>query len=257
MGIISMYVKDLTIDGLKLTKDDISKGMVSNAADAMHLVATKGKLEIKNCIVEGMIDDALNIHTLFYEAESANGTTLQVFRHQRSHCLNTHFTLFGIGDKIAVYKGQSLELKQTATITDIKQIDSQYMCFTTDIPLENVEKGDLIENLSTQPEVHIHNCFFGKSNTHLRIQTRGKTSIYMLYSEVCEHHSLGCSLSCIKTLSDKSDLLILQKFLWHLRNDSLNLLIVNKTIEVHQHLDSNLVVAVLLCCLKVELLILL
>ena len=177
MGIISMYVQNLTIDGLNLTKDEKSKGMVTNAADAMHLVATKGKLEIKNCTVEGMIDDALNIHTLFYEAESADGNTLKVYRHQRSHCLNTHFKLFGIGDKIAVYKGQSLELKQTATITGITQIDSQYMEFATDIPLENVEKGDIVENLSTQPEVHIHNCTFGKSNTHLRIQTRGKTVI--------------------------------------------------------------------------------
>ena len=172
-----MVMQNLTIDGLNLTKDEKSKGMVTNAADAMHLVATKGKLEIKNCTVEGMIDDALNIHTLFYEAESAYGKTLKVYRHQRSHCLNTHFKLFGIGDKIAVYKGQSLELKQTATITGITQIDSQYMDFTTDIPLENVEKGDIVENLSTQPEVHIHNCTFGKSNTHLRIQTRGKTVI--------------------------------------------------------------------------------
>lgn len=177
MGILSMYVKDLFIDGLKLTRDELSKGMVTNAADAMHLVANKGKLEIKNSIVEGMVDDALNIHTLFYEAVSAENNKFIAYRHPHSHGQNTYYTIFGKGDTIAVYKGKSLELRQTAKITDINIIDSQFIEFTTDVPLENVEKGDLVENLSTQPEVYIHDCIFGKSNTHLRLQTRGKTVI--------------------------------------------------------------------------------
>ncbi len=177
MGIISMYAKDLVIDGLKLTKDERSHGMVTNAADAMHLVANKGKIEIKNCLVEGMVDDALNIHTLYYEAESAEGNTLHAYRHPHSHSQNTYYQIFGVGDKIAVYKGQSLELRQTATITDINLINGQYIDFITDTALEDIQKGDLIENLSTQPEVYIHDCTFGKANTHLRLQTRGDTLI--------------------------------------------------------------------------------
>lgn len=177
MGIISMYVKDLIIDGLKLTADKHSHGIVTNSADAMHLVANKGILEIRNCLIEGMTDDALNIHSLFYESVSAEGNILHAYRHPHSHGQNTYYKIFGIGDTIAIYKGRSLELKQTAQITDIKIIDSQYIDFTTDIPIENVQEGDIIENLSTQPEVHIHDCFFGKANTHLRLQTRGKTLI--------------------------------------------------------------------------------
>lgn len=177
MGIISMYAKDIVIDGLKLTRDELSHGMVTNAADAMHLVASKGKIEIKNCIVEGMVDDALNIHNLYYEAESSEGNILHAYRHPHSHSQNTYYQIFGVGDKIAVYKGQSLELRQTAVITDVKLINGQYVDFTTDVVLEGVQKGDLIENLSTQPEVYVHDCFFGKANTHLRFQTRGKTLV--------------------------------------------------------------------------------
>jgi len=43
--------------------------------------------------------------------------------------------------------------------------------------VSGIEAGDTIENLSTQADLHIKNCRFGKAMTHLRLQTRGKVLI--------------------------------------------------------------------------------
>lgn len=184
MGILSMYTENLTIDGLKLTKDENSHGIITNAADAMHLISTKGKLTVVNSQVEGMVDDALNIHNNFYQAEEIKGNTVKVYRTAQSHMVSEYYQNFGIGDKVAVYKGSTLELKAEAVIKNIEILDCCYALWELDKELEGIEKGDLIENLSTQPEVLVENCSFGKSNTHLRIQTRGKTVIRNCVTEL-------------------------------------------------------------------------
>ncbi|MBE6731846.1 MAG: hypothetical protein E7564_09175 [Ruminococcaceae bacterium] len=184
MGILSMYTENLTIDGLRLTRDEKSHGIITNAADAMHLISSKGKLIIKNSQVEGMVDDALNIHNNFYQAEEINANKLKVFRTAQSNMVNEYYKNFGIGDTVAVYKGSTLELKAEAVIKNIEILDRCYAVWELDKELADVEKGDIIENLSTQPQVLVENCSFGKSNTHLRIQTRGKTVIRNCVTEL-------------------------------------------------------------------------
>ena len=123
MGILSMYTENLTIDGLRLTRDEKSHGIITNAADAMHLISSKGKLIIKNSQVEGMVDDALNIHNNFYQAEEINANKLKVFRTAQSNMVNEYYKNFGIGDTVAVYKGSTLELKAEAVIKNIEILD--------------------------------------------------------------------------------------------------------------------------------------
>ena len=177
MGILSMYTENLTIDGLKLTRDEKSHGIITNSADAMHLVASKGKIIVRNSIVEGMIDDAFNSHNNYFIVEKTEGNKLFVHKDPCSHMINMYYKSFDIGDDIAIYNGSALEVKENAVIENIEIIDDYYAVFTLNKELSNLNKGDLIENLSTQPEILIENNSFGKSNTHLRIQTRGKTII--------------------------------------------------------------------------------
>lgn len=177
MGVLGMYTENLTLDRLTLTCDELSHGIVTNEADAMHLVACRGKLIIKNSVIEGMIDDALNVHSNFYLVSGVRGSTISAYKVKESHCLDANFKVFGIGDEIAVYRGHTMERKAVCRITDIRILDNYNVEFDTDAALPSVEGGDIIENLSAQPELIIQNCRFGKANTHLRIQTRGKSVI--------------------------------------------------------------------------------
>lgn len=170
MGILTFYVENLYLDHLIFTYDKKSIGIITNSADGIHAVALKGELILKDCIIEGTIDDALNIHSNFFGFEKGEGKKL--YAKKIGH-MNDDDRLFWNGDKILIHRGHSLENVTEYIIEKVEYIgDSRYI-FTVDREVENHTEGDLIENMSTKVNVTIKNCRFGKSNTHLRFQTRG------------------------------------------------------------------------------------
>ena len=177
MGIIAMYTENLTLDALKLYHDGRSHGLATNAADAVHLAACKGKITIKNSVFENMTDDAVNIHTNFVSVLSGDENKIRVLKNPASHCLDAYFQKHGTGDIIAVYNGNTMEKKDEYCLTGCRIIGDCETELIADHDVGKINAGDLIENLSTQPELYITDCVFGKANSHLRIQTRGKTVI--------------------------------------------------------------------------------
>ena len=176
MGVFAMYTENLTIDGLLLKRDELSHGWIANSADAMHLVACIGKLEIKNCDINGTIDDVMNVHSNYLIVKGIDGSTVTAYRYEKSHALTADFKFFDKDDKIAVYFGNSNEKKFETTVKSVSQIDTYNFL----IELQNTEGislGDTIENLRTNPELYMHDCNFGKTNTHMRIQTGAKSLV--------------------------------------------------------------------------------
>lgn len=171
MGIYTYRVENITLDGFRLTHDEKSPCIVANAADAVHSFGTSGKFEIRNSIFEGMIDDAINIHANFRTVARIEGNDLY------THCASCEPQangLYRVGDVIAVYRGKTMEESARYKITAIEVINSDLCKFTLDRPAENHQEGDLIESITANCDVIIENCVFGKANSHLRLQSRGK-----------------------------------------------------------------------------------
>lgn len=177
MGIFALCTENIRLDSYKLYRDEKSHGIVTNSADGVHFVACKGMVHMENCIFEGMIDDALNIHSNFYSTVSGKGNTLVAERSQASHALNAYSQVFHAGDTIAVYNGHTMEEKARFVLRKVKITDRWTVQLETDSTADFIAADDLIENISTNPEILIRNCRFGKANTHLRFQSRGKTVI--------------------------------------------------------------------------------
>ena len=183
MGILGMYSENITLDGLKMFYDERSHGIATNAADAIHLISCRGKVEIVNTVLESMKDDALNIHGNYYTVESVEcGVIHAKIRTdiQKDPGVNAHFKMFDRGDVIAVYDQGTMLEKQRLTVEKVDVTGD----FTADIYIDGegadlsaFQLGDTIENLSIQADLHIKNCRFGKANTHLRLQTRGRILI--------------------------------------------------------------------------------
>lgn len=181
MGIFALGTRNIYLSGLKLFRDHLSHGIVTNSADGIHFVACRGEIRLQDCTFEGMIDDALNIHANYYQCVKADGGLLFAKRSSLSHCLNAYSEVFRKGDTIAVYNGKTLEEKGRCTLTEVNITGRWELTMKTDGLPDDVNEGDLTENLSTNPEIYISRCRFGKANTHLRFQSRGKTVI-----ESCE-----------------------------------------------------------------------
>ncbi|MBQ9085957.1 MAG: hypothetical protein IJY47_02090 [Clostridia bacterium] len=187
MGILGMYSKNITLDGVKYFFDERSHGISTNAADAVHLISCSGKVEIVNSVFEGMKDDALNIHGNYYTVQSVSENIIHAKLNtdiQAHPGVNAHYKMFDKGDTVAIYNGSTTVSKRTMSVEQV-YISGD---FTLDLYVSgntsDLQVGDTIENLSAQADLHIKNCRFGKAGTNLRLQTRGRILI-----EDCE-----CSL---------------------------------------------------------------
>lgn len=174
MGLLAIYTENITAEKYCLINDSLSHGIVANGGDGIHLVNCKGKITLNNCIVEGTVDDALNIHGNFYHTVKADGNLLYAERSAVAHYLDANSDIFAEGDEIAVYKGKTMEEKIRFTVKSVKILDDYNIVIETDKNAEEAVCDDVIENLSTNPDFEFKNCIFGKANSHLRLQSRGK-----------------------------------------------------------------------------------
>ena len=171
MGIYSYRTENINLNGVKFTYDDESPCIVSNAADAIHTFGTSGEFNIKNCIIEGMIDDAINIHSNFRTVDHACENELYS---NIASCEIQAKYLFKPGDNIVVYNGLTLEKAAEYVIEEIEYIDDEIIKLILDRPVQKHNRGDLIEDMSCNCNIKIDNCVIGKANSHLRLQSRGK-----------------------------------------------------------------------------------
>lgn len=180
MGILGMYTENLTLHGVRYTYDERSHGMSSNAADAVHLISTHGVVRMTDCVFEGMKDDALNLHGNYYViTEVTDGAIVAKIPTdvQKSPALNAYFQMFGAGDSLSVCRNSSIEKKTICTVKRVEILDDFHVRIALDGQLDHVRVGDTVENLSSQAELFIKRCRFGKARTHLRLQTGGKIRI--------------------------------------------------------------------------------
>lgn len=171
MGIFLQHVHNVCIDGLKMTYDERSHGLISNEADGLHAVACSGDFVLKNSVIEGTLDDAFNIHGNF--CQFVSGEESRIIVHNGGSA-SSEFRCFDTGDEICIYEGTTLQGGKTYVIRDICNLSPGTKSFTLDRPVESHHKGDIIENLSAYPNVCMDNCSFGKANTHGRFQSRGR-----------------------------------------------------------------------------------
>ena len=181
MGILPFHTENIYIDGLKMTFDERSHGVHSNEADGIHAVACSGDLVLKNSIIEGTMDDALNIHGNFCVFKRSERNKLYADC-KGAACKD--YTLFGTGDKIRVYRGSTMEESGEYMIESIRKLCGTELEFTLDKTVGVHAEGDVIENFSAQPKIFIENCVFGKANTHLRFQSRGEITVRNCVTEL-------------------------------------------------------------------------
>ncbi len=170
MGIFPFHCENILIDGLRMTCDSLSPGFVTNAADGIHAFACSGDFVIRNSVVEGTIDDALNVHSNYYTVKQVSGNTITASTRLEPQ---EYTPLFLPGDRIRLHRGFTMEDTGEYILTDVRPAGEKLVEMVLDREAGNHRENDLIENMSTQCCLHIENCRFGKANTHLRFQTRG------------------------------------------------------------------------------------
>lgn len=95
---------DFTFDHFSICIKDGSQSLKATNADGIHILGLSGSLELKNCHIEGLGDDTLNIHSLAVVVTEVHENSVTVIgREQRLYPSIVDCTWADTGDVISVY----------------------------------------------------------------------------------------------------------------------------------------------------------
>lgn len=175
MGVIAEYSADLTLDNLNVIPPE--GRLVSATSDATHFIGCRGMIILKECRFSNQLDDGTNIHGAHHPVADILGENQLGIRmgHFQQQSLRVGYP----GDTIGIIrKEEGISPFAKLTIRSVGEINSRYAILTVnEVFPEDVNKGDLIENLTAYPEVLISNCEFSRNRAHGIILHTSKPAI--------------------------------------------------------------------------------
>ena len=148
---------DFTFDNFSVRVNKGSKRLMAINADGIHILGLMGRLVLKNCNLEAMGDDTLNIHGLALEVvktENGGKTITADGMEGRPKKAICECTWAQPGDRIAVYDRKSF--LQTAEFT-VKSVLPNGIFETEDMS-GTVKQGCVLANKAFFAAVHIDCC---------------------------------------------------------------------------------------------------
>lgn len=155
MGIIAQKSDTVTWRGTGGAADRTS-GVIARPgahvtahADASHFSNCRGQITVENCWFEGMMDDAINVHSTCVQITNVLSSTSVrcVFRHHEA----IGFTLFKAGDRVRLIRGRTNEEGPVLSATAVRRIadDVIELDFGSGLP-PGFGVGDTLENADYQ-----------------------------------------------------------------------------------------------------------
>lgn len=118
-------------------------------ADATHFSNVAGEVCVERCLFEGMMDDAMNVHsTCLYVTNVVNERVLHCrYMHEQS----VGFEVFRPYEKLRFIAGDTLETGPEFVVADVKRLNDREILVCLDRPIpEGWGVGDAVENADYQ-----------------------------------------------------------------------------------------------------------
>jgi len=176
MGVVMQMVKNVTLERANITLRDFSLDrVVSITADATHFVHCMGKMSIKDCVFDNMLDDGTNVHGVYtvIKKKVSPNTVETKYEHMRVDIYNP-------GDKVIFIDKPTMQPMGEAIVKSVEDIDDfkSILVFEEDLP-DNIKADVAIENRTNMPDfVHISGCRTGNNRPRgFLITTAGEVLI--------------------------------------------------------------------------------
>lgn len=129
---------------------------VSSTADATHFSNCKGQILVENGHFEGMMDDAINVHSTSLKiTEVINKSYIKL---QYVHGQSVGFETFLPGEKVQFIRSKTLETDEIRNVSNVVKHSTNelYLSIEGTLP-ENIGVGDAVENAVYYPSVTFRN----------------------------------------------------------------------------------------------------
>ncbi len=187
MGFITQNSENITFRRISAEpRRDLGR-VLSVSCDATHFVNCRGKIELDSCVFEYMMDDACNIHGNYhiYESRESENTAILRFGHIQQYGVNTYRS----GDMVHILDTKTMNTVGKGRVVSSEVVSSERMRLTLDcvLPENYTESEWIVENMSTAPEIHIHDCISGYNRPRgFLLSSGGKTLV-----ERCKFHNIS------------------------------------------------------------------
>lgn len=147
---------DFTFDNFCICPKEGSKMLMASNADGIHILGLFGSLTLRNCNMEHMGDDTLNIHGLaggIMKMDKDKGE-MSLYRPFRGEVLELPEFWAVEGDRINVYDSETFLYKGAFTVDSV---DADYNITFKDMQ-GDVQIGDTLANATYFASLHIDGC---------------------------------------------------------------------------------------------------
>lgn len=153
MALIVQRSENITMTGGGVYIPVDSNRYHTSGADATHFSTTRGVITVENAVFEGMMDDAINVHSICLQIkEIYNKTSFKVeFKHYQA----VGFDVFYPGETLRFIHASALQLDDaTAKVVSVTRLTTELLDIVIDreIP-DSIGGGDAVENGDYYPEV--------------------------------------------------------------------------------------------------------
>ena len=161
MGLIAQRCRNVTVRGSGRAADRTAGSFArtgtgrvkSLQADATHFSNCRGLIAVENCLFDGMVDDAINVHSTCLRIESVPSP--RTLRCRYVHQQSIGFETFLPGERLRGIHARTFEVaEQTVTVTAVRPLSPDMVELLLAAPLpEGLAAGDAVENADWQPSV--------------------------------------------------------------------------------------------------------
>ena len=151
IGFLGQMCGDISFDRVSIVPP--ADRSVSTTADAMHFVQCFGTIAVRDCVISGTLDDALNVHGLYFLADGIPGPDRVSVRPGRDD--HRGLVPYRVGDEILFNDPATYRVKGRAVIASVSnRPDRSGIVLGFDRPVEAfAAPGDLVENTTCAAEV--------------------------------------------------------------------------------------------------------
>ena len=135
--------------------------LCSTKADATHFSNCRGDVLVEDALFEGMMDDAINVHSTCLCIVAKPGANMIRCRYMHPQAIG--FEVFEAGETLRFIKATTLENGPECKVVAVEREDERNVVLTLDeagaAALAGYDEGDAVENADWQPRVG----FFGNT----------------------------------------------------------------------------------------------
>ncbi len=153
MGFLAQLCDNVHLNNFRTERHGTQ--LYTSNADATHFVNCTGEILVENCLFEGQLDDALNIHGFYTSIIAKDGRDIYV---KEMHEQALGLKIYKPGDCIKVMPRDTLLPYAERKIVAVEYLNMEVIRLTLDESADGLEVGHAVENVS-----HVANLTFRKN----------------------------------------------------------------------------------------------